>query len=804
MLKTNYYFRLVGLLLAVWLMTACGVGGPPPDPEGAYEWCYTFNFEDDDYDADVLAGDWIEGEGFRTSTDLMPADPSGELHIRYVHSEFVEPASVVIYLNFFHNMFLPIDEDSQLTGQATFFGITGGSFSAAVPTSIDTQEVEIRPDAAGIAGTLAEVQIESNARVTISGVTVSGYGSNPFPSNGCSIPSTPTGTPFVFPSLTPTGTLTPTSSPPPTATNTPTVTPTPDTTDWVCTFDFSLGNGGWQKYQANSASIGTYIGGATGWQSQFADILSGNASRLYLEREFAAAYITGVDVTHQRPTVTGGLRTIWTESGGVTTQHFDEVNATSYPSGTVLSSPINILADTIVVRMNTSPQNVDIRYTQIVVSGAGSTPFTETTGITCDDDAPTPTVTPTPDDDATATAVSEQTSTESANGTATAGAQGTATALATITPTATHTPSVSEQCGFVNYTFNSGLDEWDTTGSVSAAVGAAILGHEGAISQTLELEAGDYFLALSSSIDDAGSSPSDGGVAFIYSINEDDESTTGRAESSYYQLGNQISTTVAVNIATPGTYDISIAADLTNVNAIKLLSACFTPTVPGEINDDNENNDNESDGSWQTCGDQISPPTSIIEIGGWITYLWESTDQTVQCTIMPPIYLVAGVVMGTIHWFGTSFIPFILGHLGNFFEVLKYIIENGIGGFILQITTTLEQLASWVGMVGSIVVANAETAKAYMGVFQYQMDAIVNNWNNAPYTPPPGLPDCISAPLEYEICAVWWVMENTFFYGTVGQILVPIVCVFIDILIVFYFGNMVKRFVVAVVKMLGG
>lgn len=155
---------------------------------------------------------------------------------------------------------------------------------------------------------------------------------------------------------------------------------------WTCTFDFTASNGGWQRQAASSSNIGTYVGGATGWQSEFANIApTGNASRLYLEREIDPTYITSISITHQRPSSTNGLRSIWTELSGVTTQHYDDVNNTNYPTGTVLTDTVGTSADTIVVRMNASSGNVDIRYTEIVVTGTGSNPFTEGTGIDCEE-----------------------------------------------------------------------------------------------------------------------------------------------------------------------------------------------------------------------------------------------------------------------------------------------------------------------------------------------------------------------------------------------------------------------------------
>lgn len=123
------------------------------------------------------------------------------------------------------------------------------------------------------------------------------------------------------------------------------VIPSQAAISWTCTFDFTASDGGWQKQEASSSSIGSYVGGATGWQSQFANIApTGNASRLYLEREIDPTYITSISVTHQRPSSTNGLRNIWTELSGVITQHYNETNNTNYAPGTVLTEAIGATA----------------------------------------------------------------------------------------------------------------------------------------------------------------------------------------------------------------------------------------------------------------------------------------------------------------------------------------------------------------------------------------------------------------------------------------------------------------------------
>lgn len=60
---------------------------------------------------------------------------------------------------------------------------------------------------------------------------------------------------------------------------------------------------------------------------------------------------------------------------------------------------------------------------------------------------------------------------------------------------------------------------------------------------------------------------------------------------------------------------------------------------------------------------------------------------------------------------------------------------------------------------------------------------IADAWMNAPAIPPPMMPNCSVEPLENEICALWYILENTLLSG-IGQIYVPIILFMIDLMII--------------------
>jgi hypothetical protein len=51
---------------------------------------------------------------------------------------------------------------------------------------------------------------------------------------------------------------------------------------------------------------------------------------------------------------------------------------------------------------------------------------------------------------------------------------------------------------------------------------------------------------------------------------------------------------------------------------------------------------------------------------------------------------------------------------------------------------------------------------------------IVTDWNDAEPVTPPGLEDCDIDPQTKDLCVVWWVMQETIFSGTQGQLLIPL------------------------------
>lgn len=65
------------------------------------------------------------------------------------------------------------------------------------------------------------------------------------------------------------------------------------------------------------------------------------------------------------------------------------------------------------------------------------------------------------------------------------------------------------------------------------------------------------------------------------------------------------------------------------------------------------------------------------------------------------------------------------------------------------------------------------------------MTSLFADLTGAEIVPIPGMPRCVSAPQESDICALWYVLEHTIFKGTLGDAILTVIIVLIDIYIVY-------------------
>lgn len=113
---------------------------------------------------------------------------------------------------------------------------------------------------------------------------------------------------------------------------------------------------------------------------------------------------------------------------------------------------------------------------------------------------------------------------------------------------------------------------------------------------------------------------------------------------------------------------------------------------------------------------------------------------------------------------------------------------GGIGGLSSNI----------VGAGGNVI----NRAFDYLGQISATATGLFNAWFYAQPKPIAGLPNCEANPTLSQLCAIWWVLDNTIFAGTVGGLIIPLGVIVIDLVIVMRFLKMGKAIIVRLLKIL--
>lgn len=125
----------------------------------------------------------------------------------------------------------------------------------------------------------------------------------------------------------------------------------------------------------------------------------------------------------------------------------------------------------------------------------------------------------------------------------------------------------------------------------------------------------------------------------------------------------------------------------------------------------------------------------------------------------------------------------VLGDLAQFvFQFTKPVIE-----FIIFILANLGEIIELAGIAVGILITLAGIIWGYLSQISVIVIGIFAGILGAPPVALPGLPRCITAPLESDICAVWYMFEYTVLAdGTPGDFIIPLIVLGIDLIVVFY------------------
>lgn len=161
---------------------------------------------------------------------------------------------------------------------------------------------------------------------------------------------------------------------------------------------------------------------------------------------------------------------------------------------------------------------------------------------------------------------------------------------------------------------------------------------------------------------------------------------------------------------------------------------------------------------------------------------------------------IASAFAQVLAFFGQALFT-VIKFLGDFLLLIVNTLIQIIGAVWALLVTGLETLVAFligvanaiidvieiVGMVIYVVIAiGAKVAGWLVYLVQFTLDTITGI-QTAPVVPVEGLPRCISAPTDWDWCAVWYIGDYTLFApGTIGEAIVPILVLMIDLLIVAY------------------
>lgn len=344
-----------------------------------------------------------------------------------------------------------------------------------------------------------------------------------------------------------------------------------------------------------------------------------------------------------------------------------------------------------------------------------------------------------------------------------------------LTATYTPTKTIAEACLFQNYSFNDGLSQWTYSGA-SAYPGAVILNNGAYIEQTVYSDGG-YYLWVPATINDGAGDDTDGSATIYYQIERfSDNAIVGGGtitanEESFYAGGGNLYNFISDYIdMDPGFYTIQIQAQLASISTINALSACFTLIPPEQVVDDTQYP--EDNFAWAECGDTISPPANLLNIGSWIRYLWSQLTKFFICSLEPILRGIWDAISGLFNLVG-----WLVGWLWQF-------LQNVWSFLWWLLTSAWELIVSVLGMLWDLVVylvGQIWRVVSWALTALTQLFRLYDLWRDVEPVQPPGLPDCINAPTDSNICAVYYIAEHTFFSGTIGGLFIPVLLVYITL-----------------------
>lgn len=152
-------------------------------------------------------------------------------------------------------------------------------------------------------------------------------------------------------------------------------------------------------------------------------------------------------------------------------------------------------------------------------------------------------------------------------------------------------------------------------------------------------------------------------------------------------------------------------------------------------------------------------------------------------------------VLANLFGFLASVFNAILNAIAGFFRLIADII-NFILSLITAIINFVIELLGIILLIVNLILGLIGLMLAYIAQAIARLIALITAFFTAPATPIPGLPQCISAPLSHDICAIYYIMDWTIFEPqTAGTFIIPLVLTMMNVIILFRFVKYVLNIV---------
>jgi len=397
------------------------------------------------------------------------------------------------------------------------------------------------------------------------------------------------------------------------------------------------------------------------------------------------------------------------------------------------------------------------------------------------------------------------------------------------------TPGV---CYFQNPAFDVGSSYWTTDGF--ADIGYLLLADGQTASQPVNLDAGDYRIKVTMSIDPGNfiSPPEDGTSAKLqYKFPDADSyvdiATVSTSDPPYRYLDFQTEFTLTDDVDDVMTFK-SVA--LTGPGGILINELCLEPITgsfppkPGE--------GPIVEPPFKTACQLVIRPAYDAPVQVWIEYQWNKLSQFFMCTLMVFLNQFYGAVTSALNtmlmlarwfmvtvrtavtWIGHDIIPWLNGNFANIASGRTTTVIQDSGGChdvfcLLQsvITTVLQPVISSIQSIVNLLLSilsqvfnlALDIFTAIVSLIFTILDQIVNLFSqfigffagllaafgNSQPVPIPGVPACELDPRSNGLCMGLWALENTVFSGE-GALAIPLVIGYLSLELILWAVNVFR------------